>query len=64
MRKKTGKKQKKFSKKENFKLIKFNNKYLKTIYLWRNENSVVKNSLSKKNFLTKITKFGFKVNLK
>ena len=65
MRKKTGKKQKKFSKKkENFKLIKFNNKYLKIIYLWRNENSVVKNSLSKKKFSYKNHKIWIQSKLK
>ncbi len=64
MRKKTGKKQKKFSKKGNFRLIKFNNKYLKLVYLWRNDKLVIRNSLSKKKISYENHKLWIKNKLK
>lgn len=64
MKKKTGKKLKKFSKKENFRLIRFNIKYLKLVYLWRNEKLVIRNSLSKKKFSFEDHKLWIKSKLK
>ena len=64
MKKKIGKKRKKSLKKESFKLVNFSNKYLKTIYIWRNEKSAIKNSLSKKKFSYENHKLWIRTKLK
>lgn len=65
MIKKIGKKQLKFSKKmEKFKLIKFHEKYLKTIYNFRKDRLVKKNSLSKKKINFKKHSLWVKKNIK